>query len=398
MKDQARHSRRLPRAARSVFYLLIAASMVAQRTAAGESPEVTDLARAFAARPDSTDPTEFAEALISRTDLDALSGGDFMALRNVVAQLGPSLPRVYSRLSEVAANPSSDGECASITLAYLTRFRSDLPMNEATAILNALSHGWDAPSDSRLPIQVLRELIETSSAETLASLCGSLRIFDSTRMLELAYFVFVVALDRADVPNHTKAGLRDALSADLHARGQELRLDRRDSSETDRKIQFIDSKYARGEVLGHALNSTPLLWASDENHKTLSDYADGTRIVLIDFWATWCIPCRDMEPMLRHVQAKYPPVALKVVSVTIECDEDVEASCKSTVLAHARRHDMNWHISAMTPRDALLAFGVRTIPLIVLVSRSGEVVYVGSTAPGKADALDNMIDGMLRNP
>jgi thiol-disulfide isomerase/thioredoxin len=55
--------------------------------------------------------------------------------------------------------------------------------------------------------------------------------------------------------------------------------------------------------------------------KLLEQY-DG-KPLLVNFWATWCEPCRDEYPMLNELAKKYAPQGLKVVGVSLDDDGDL---------------------------------------------------------------------------
>nr|WP_245904320.1 TlpA disulfide reductase family protein [Roseicyclus mahoneyensis] len=66
------------------------------------------------------------------------------------------------------------------------------------------------------------------------------------------------------------------------------------------------SAYLTGEMRGLVIHATPVAASSlpylhvDETEGTLSDYAG--RYVVLNFWATWCAPCREEMPSLQNLQ------------------------------------------------------------------------------------------------
>ena len=102
--------------------------------------------------------------------------------------------------------------------------------------------------------------------------------------------------------------------------------------------------------------------------------------MLVNFWATWCPPCRKEMPLLVKLQAKYAAQGLQVVGIaTDETSED-------TVLSFTRHIMVNYpilmgpdHVSEMV---AGLGGNLIGLPYTLLVSRSGKVLRLH---PGELD-------------
>lgn len=96
----------------------------------------------------------------------------------------------------------------------------------------------------------------------------------------------------------------------------------------------------------------------------LSDYRG--RAVVVDFWATWCKPCRASMPHLNQIQERYG-ARLVVVGISID-DGDV-----STVRRFTEDLGIRFRIAMATER-VLDAYGpFRAMPTTFFINRSGEV-------------------------
>lgn len=114
--------------------------------------------------------------------------------------------------------------------------------------------------------------------------------------------------------------------------------------------------------------------AKDTNGKSVSldDYRG--RVVLIDFWATWCSPCVAEVPVLKAVYEKYKARGFEVLSISLD-DEDTQPG----VAAFVKRNKMDWrHICDGQGWKTPIAqrYGVRAIPFTVLVGRDGRITAV----------------------
>jgi thiol-disulfide isomerase/thioredoxin len=103
---------------------------------------------------------------------------------------------------------------------------------------------------------------------------------------------------------------------------------------------------------------------SDGKQVTLADVKG--KIVLIDFWATWCPPCRASVPEIKELRKKYRPDQLVVLSVSA----DDKKSAWSDYIAS---HEMNWPQSWDKGNNPSLldAFDVHSFPTYVLFDGEG---------------------------
>jgi cytochrome c biogenesis protein CcmG, thiol:disulfide interchange protein DsbE len=93
-----------------------------------------------------------------------------------------------------------------------------------------------------------------------------------------------------------------------------------------------------------------------------------TKVVLIDFWASWCGPCRQSFPWLSTMSQRYGPNGLVVVAINL--DKDRELAQK-----FLRELSPPFTVAFDPEGKTAEAFNVKTMPSSFLVSRTGRLVY-----------------------
>jgi thiol-disulfide isomerase/thioredoxin len=113
------------------------------------------------------------------------------------------------------------------------------------------------------------------------------------------------------------------------------------------------------------------------------------KVVLVDFWATWCGPCKMIAPRLSQLKDKFGATGLSVVGITT--DEQGPAT------AFAEKYGMRYPIVLDTASETSRTYGVSALPTMILVDKAGVVrdVFIGFDPGGEAviaDAIKKLID------
>lgn len=101
---------------------------------------------------------------------------------------------------------------------------------------------------------------------------------------------------------------------------------------------------------------------------------------IVEFWATWCGPCRQTIPHLNSIYSTYGPRGLQIVGLT---DESA-----ATVAAFQRNVPMHYPVAQDTSRQYFKRFGIRGIPSMVLLDANGAVVWKGH--PGEFNPQEHL--------
>lgn len=102
------------------------------------------------------------------------------------------------------------------------------------------------------------------------------------------------------------------------------------------------------------------------------------KLYLIDFWATWCMPCRDTLPQLQAIQQKYGAEGdFSVLGIAVERTQ----SGAARAMMFAKQLGVTYPLySDFGSNEARKAFGVNAIPDLYLVDAEGNIVdrWLGS--------------------
>jgi len=92
-------------------------------------------------------------------------------------------------------------------------------------------------------------------------------------------------------------------------------------------------------------------------------------VVIINFWATWCGPCRQEMPLLDELYGKYQRAGLVMLSVNID-----ENAAPAIEMVQTLR--ISYPVLFDTRKEVSRAYDVSAMPVTVLVDRAGVVRYV----------------------
>lgn len=114
------------------------------------------------------------------------------------------------------------------------------------------------------------------------------------------------------------------------------------------------------------------------------------RVVMINFWASWCGPCREEMPHLSRLYEKYRASGFTVLAINI--DEDPGKAARL-----AQQLGMRFPVLLDTGKQVSRTYDLSAMPSTVLVDRDGRVRYVHrGYRDGYAETYDRQIRDLLR--
>jgi cytochrome c biogenesis protein CcmG/thiol:disulfide interchange protein DsbE len=129
---------------------------------------------------------------------------------------------------------------------------------------------------------------------------------------------------------------------------------------------------------------------SDANTVPLVD--GKARATYIDFWASWCGPCRQSFPWMNRMQDKFGAKGLRIVAVNLDTKR---ADAQAFLAQLPAKFDLGFDNGGAVARQ----FGIRTMPSSVLVGADGKVIAVHHGFREEAEAeLEQRIAEALARP
>ena len=142
------------------------------------------------------------------------------------------------------------------------------------------------------------------------------------------------------------------------------------------------------------VNSTPTS-LEDASSKVVEfkDITNKSKVTYIDFWASWCGPCKGEMPSSQALREEYAAKGVNFVYISLDEDKDAWASAnKNFALPDGHSFVLPNPSSSEIPTK----FNISSIPRYILMDANGNVVDDNAPRPSETERIKETLDKMLK--
>jgi thiol-disulfide isomerase/thioredoxin len=154
-------------------------------------------------------------------------------------------------------------------------------------------------------------------------------------------------------------------------------------------FDHVDASGSGGGCPANAKSATLNFTLKDVNNQDVSLASLKGKVILLDFWATWCGPCKIEIPWFIEFQNRYGKDGLQVVGISVDDTPD-------RLKPFVSQMKMNYIVlQGLDQEDVLDAFGpIFGVPVTLVISRDGKIC-TRHTGLGSKQAFESAIKALL---
>ena len=351
----------------------------------------------------------WATGALSDLDVKTLSSSELAEISWMIDMVPAKKAELVAHLEVLSKAPDADGLEAAVLLARQHMqsaadldlevllahpgLRSAIETGQASSLFGMLRYAEPAAlkQHKEVLVGIVSTLTTSGKPENLLAAAGL-----ATGLAEPD-----VEMDKAQrnaMFDHIVIALRKAMAADPD---NESQLNERLES----RAIFLAGPAARGELIGNEAPNLNFLWVSnDGKQKSLRDYKG--KVVVLDFWATWCGPCIGSFPNVRELKERYKDYDVAIVGVTSVQGKhygggepvDVEGKPEDEFKLMQQfmgEKDVTWTVAFSTDEVFNPNYGVNGIPHVAILDTDGRVIENGLHPAMETEHKYEVIDGLL---
>jgi thiol-disulfide isomerase/thioredoxin len=280
------------------------------------------------------------------------------------------------RLGLLAAKQQPDEAAATYERLFRLAIAGNLFVDAEAAANNVIKHGTPSRSTNALAhfIKIIAEADRGAYEQSLQSLRQA--VAESVRQRQAKELRAVLATD--DLVGICEAYYQRLVEGNQFAIARDAFRLVLENAQRPAVKDFLASRLKRIELVG---KPAPPIAGTDLDGKTFNLGDSRGKVVLIVFWASWCLPNAAQIARFEEVYDTYHKRGLQVVGINLDAEQDGGQKLE-TVLPNIHRflldHNIPWPTLMNGPgdRDYARAYGITDIPANALIGRNGTVVQV----------------------
>lgn len=156
------------------------------------------------------------------------------------------------------------------------------------------------------------------------------------------------------------------------------------------RAALVGSTLAVSSMVGASASIAPAFTLPSRSGDSVSLQGLKGQVVMINFWASWCGPCRQEMPLLDQMYKRYSSLGFTLLGVNVEADaKDAEKWLAKTPVSFPVLFDKENKVSKL--------YDVNAMPSTVFIDRKGNVRYLHrGYKPGDEGAYLNQIRALLK--
>ena len=171
-----------------------------------------------------------------------------------------------------------------------------------------------------------------------------------------------------------------------------------------REYSTLEAAPRIAKLVGNPAPELDFTWSSGETIRNLADLKG--KVVVLDFWATWCGPCISSFPQVRELTAHYAGYPVEVIGVTSVQGathfQSGQEKAETPAIEHEQmkrfiaERDITWTVAFTEQEVFNPEYGVRGIPHVVILDPEGKIVHralhPASSLAKKAALIDPILE------